>query len=88
VRRVTPGYFQTVDLALADGRLLLEQDATTAPAVSVINAAAAARFFPGRSPLGAQLQLYGAPRTIVTQRSDARLDRSRRSPALRWAWSV
>jgi putative ABC transport system permease protein len=65
VRRVTPGYFQTVDLALANGRLLLEQDATTAPAVSVINAAAAARFFPGRSPLGAQIQLFGAPRTIV-----------------------
>jgi putative ABC transport system permease protein len=65
VRRVTPGYFQTVDLALTNGRLLLEQDATTAPAVSVINAAAAARFFPGRNPLGAQIQLYGAPRTIV-----------------------
>jgi len=65
VRRVTPGYFQTVDLALTTGRLFSEQDATTAPAVSVINTAAAARFFPQRNPIGAQLQLYGAARTIV-----------------------
>jgi putative ABC transport system permease protein len=65
VRRVSPGYFRTVDLALASGRLLAEQDGTTAPRVSVINAAAAERFFPGRNPLGAQIQLYGAAHTIV-----------------------
>jgi putative ABC transport system permease protein len=65
VRRATPGYFQTVGLALVQGRLLADQDGTTAPTVSVINEAAAERFFAGRNPLGAQIQLYGAPRTIV-----------------------
>jgi len=65
VRRVTPGYFATVGLGLTSGRLLDDRDETAAPAVAVINDAAAARFFTGRNPIGAQVQMYGAPRTIV-----------------------
>jgi putative ABC transport system permease protein len=65
VRRVTPGYFQTVELAALEGRLFSDQDGTAAPAVSIINRQAADRFFQGRNPLGAQVQLYGAARTIV-----------------------
>ena len=65
VRRVTAGYFPTVGLTLSSGRFLSDQDGTSSPAVSVINRAAADRFFAGRDPLGAQIQLYGSPRTIV-----------------------
>jgi predicted permease len=65
VRRVTAGYFQTVGLTLSSGRLLSDRDGTSSPAVSVINRAAADRFFAGRDPLGAEIQLYGSPRTIV-----------------------
>ncbi len=65
VRRVTPSYFQTLGLQLAEGRSLADADSTAAAPVSVINRAAAERFFPGRSPLGAQIQLYGVARTIV-----------------------
>jgi putative ABC transport system permease protein len=72
VRRVTPGYFRTVGLALLRGRLVEHRDATSAPAVLVINQAAARRFFPGRDPLGAQIQFWGAARTIVGVVADER----------------
>ncbi len=65
VRRVTPGYFRTVGLALVRGRLLQDSDSTTAPAAALINAAAARRFFASRDPIGAQIRLWGAARTIV-----------------------
>src|SRR4029453_12778513 len=65
VRRVTAGYFRTVGLTLTSGRFLSAQDSPSSPAVSVINRAAADRFFAGRDPLGAQIQLFGSARTIV-----------------------
>lgn len=65
LRRVTPGYFRTVGLRLERGRLLADSDATEAPAVAVINQAAAHQFFPNRDPLGAQLRFWGTSRTIV-----------------------
>jgi putative ABC transport system permease protein len=65
VRRVTAGYFRTVGLPLVRGRLFSNQDATDAPPVCLINEASAARFFGGRDPIGSQISLYGAARTIV-----------------------
>jgi predicted permease len=65
VRRVTAGYFDTVGLRLADGRLFTEGDTTRASAVSLINRSAAERFFPGRDPIGAELSLWGTDRRIV-----------------------
>jgi putative ABC transport system permease protein len=64
-RAVTPGYFQTVGLPLLSGRLLRDSDGTTSAPVVLINEAAARQFFPGRSPLGAQLRYWGMTRTIV-----------------------
>lgn len=65
VRRVTPGYFATVGLPLARGRLLADSDTTAAAPVAVINRAAAERFFRAREPLGARIAFWGTPRTIV-----------------------
>jgi putative ABC transport system permease protein len=65
IRRVTPGYFRTVDLKLVRGRLLRDADGTSAPAVVLINQAAAERFFKDREPLGARIGFWGAARTIV-----------------------
>jgi putative ABC transport system permease protein len=65
VRRVTPGYFRTVGLPLVRGRLFSDQDATPAAPVCLVNEASAARFFGDRDPIGAQISLYGAARTIV-----------------------
>jgi predicted permease len=65
VRRVTPAYFRTVGLQVARGRAFEPGDGTRAPRVALVNEAAAARFFAGRDPVGAQLRLYGAAWTIV-----------------------
>jgi putative ABC transport system permease protein len=72
VRRVTPGYFKTVGLALLQGRLVEERDGTGAPAVLVIDQAAARRFFPASDPIGAKIQFWGAARTIVGVVADER----------------
>ena len=65
VRRMTPGYLATVELALRRGRALDERDATSAPPVVLINEAAVAQYFPDREPLGQQLQMWGALRSVV-----------------------
>jgi putative ABC transport system permease protein len=65
IRRVTPGYFRTVGLALVRGRLLQDGDTTDAPAVALINEAAARRFFGESDPLGHQIRFWGTARTIV-----------------------
>ena len=65
LRRVSPGYFDTVGVPLVHGRLLRESDATTSAPVVLINEIAAQRFFAGRDPVGAQMRFWGAARTIV-----------------------
>jgi putative ABC transport system permease protein len=65
IRGVTSGYFRTVGLQLVRGRLLQDSDTTTATPVTLINEAAARRFFEGRDPLGAQIRFWGTARTIV-----------------------
>jgi predicted permease len=65
IRRVTPGYFRTLSVPLAEGRLLGDGDTTAAAPVVVINGAARQRFFGDRNPLGQQLRFWGVTRTIV-----------------------
>lgn len=65
VRFVTPGYFDTVGLALKRGRLFDGGDDVQAPAVAVINEAAARRLFPGDNPLGQRLAYWGSERRIL-----------------------
>ena len=72
IRRVTPGYFKTVGLPFARGRLLQDTDGTTDAAVLLVNAAAARRFFGGRDPIGAQVRFWGAARTVVGVVADER----------------
>lgn len=65
VRRATSGYFPTLRIPLVRGRLIEDGDTTDAPRVVLINEAAASRFFSRQDPIGQQIDLYGAPRTIV-----------------------
>ena len=65
MRQVSPGYFRTLRLPLRRGRVLEDRDGTAAPAVAVINEAAAERFFATSDPIGQQLAFWGARRTIV-----------------------
>ena len=49
---VSANYLRTIDVPLRRGRLLDRHDTAKAPAVAVINEAAAQRFWPGEDPIG------------------------------------
>jgi predicted permease len=52
---VTPGYFDTLGIALRQGRDFTERDDTSAPRVLVVNEAFARRFFPGENAIGKRI---------------------------------
>jgi predicted permease len=72
VRRVSPGYVDAVRLPLLRGRGLTDADDTSAPAVTVVNAAAVRRYFPNADPIGQQIFLWGTLRTVVGVVGDER----------------
>ncbi|MGN6391591.1 MAG: ABC transporter permease [Gemmatimonadales bacterium] len=51
----SPSYFETLGMPLVQGRLFEASDRAGAPAVALVNQAAAHRYFGGRSPLGARI---------------------------------
>ncbi len=65
VRQVSPEYFRTLRVPLISGRVFADSDAPKAPAVVLINSAAAHRLFENRDPLGQQVGFWGTSRTIV-----------------------
>lgn len=65
LRAVSPEYFATVAVPLLHGRLLSPRDDADAPAVLLINEAAARRFFPGADPVGKRIAFWGTSREIV-----------------------
>ena len=73
VRKVSPGYFETVRLGVLSGRALSDADASDAEPVAVINRAAAERFFADSEPIGQQIRFWGTSRTIVGVVSNERL---------------
>jgi putative ABC transport system permease protein len=58
---VSPEYFRTMGIGLAEGRYLTEQDREGAQPVVVVDDTLASRFFPGGSALGKRLRLGGGP---------------------------
>jgi predicted permease len=73
VNAVTPGYFSTVGMRLLAGRALQEGDTATAPKVTVINAAAARRYFGDpRRAVGRRLGMRTLDTEIVGVVDDAR----------------
>ena len=56
VRIVAPKYFETMKIALLEGRFLDERDSEDGPKTSVINETMARRYFKDRSPLGQIIQ--------------------------------
>jgi predicted permease len=65
VRPVTPGYFATLGIPLLRGRPLTDRDGPDAPAVVLINDAAAKRYFPGADPIGQRIRFWGVSREVV-----------------------
>jgi predicted permease len=73
---VTPGYFSALAVPLLAGRDFGEGDTAPTPAVVVINERLARRYWSGADPVasavGARLDLWGEPRTIVGVVGDVR----------------
>ena len=74
IRRVSAGYFETVQLPVRVGRAFEKRDGPTDPSVSIINETLARRFFEGREPLGQQIRLWGGARTIIGVVKDERIN--------------
>jgi putative ABC transport system permease protein len=71
VRRVTPDYHNALKIPIRTGRLFNASDLTGAPAVAIINDAAARKYFPGENPIGRPVPVDGN-RTIVGIVGDVR----------------
>ncbi|MCI0490153.1 MAG: ABC transporter permease [Blastocatellia bacterium] len=52
----TPGYFETMKIALLSGRAFTQQDGMESPGVAVINQTLAKRFFPDEDPIGKRIK--------------------------------
>jgi putative ABC transport system permease protein len=55
VRVVDPGYFQTMRIAVREGRSFTERDTLDAPHVAVINETMARKYWPGQDPIGKRI---------------------------------
>jgi predicted permease len=62
---VSPGYFATMGIPLAEGREFTEADNETGPLVAVVNEFMAAKYWRGRSPVGSRLQVKGRWMQVV-----------------------
>jgi putative ABC transport system permease protein len=62
---VWPGYFQTIEAELIDGRCLDESDSANSSPVAIINQTLARRIAPGESAVGKHIQAQNAWRKIV-----------------------
>ncbi len=71
VSAVSGDYARTLGTPIIRGRMISDDDVATAPFVTVINEALARKYFPGKDPLGRQINLGGKdtgmiqPYTIV-----------------------
>ena len=67
---VTPGYFRTLGIPLLRGRDVAATDVAAAPNVVIVSASAAARYWPGRDPIGQRI-------VVATQRAPGGRDELR-----------
>jgi len=76
VETVTPNYFNTLNIALRDGRLLSDTDGAESPQVAVVSESLARRYFPGENPLGRHIggktEAEGGWMTVVGVVDDVR----------------
>ena len=56
---VSPGYFETLHIPLIEGRDFSARDDASAPGAIIINEIVARRFWPGQSPLGRRITIFG-----------------------------
>jgi predicted permease len=72
---VSPGYFETLDIAIKRGRGLLESDREGAVLAVVVNETMAKRFWPDQDPLGKRFKFFGDQefRQVVGVAEDTKL---------------
>ena len=63
--QVGPGYFATIGIPLVSGREFTRSDNETAAPVAIVNETLAARYWPGKNPVGERLQAKGKWMQIV-----------------------
>ena len=78
-------YFEAMGIPVLAGRTFVEREfmAPNPPAI-IINDVAARLFFPGRNPVGAHVELFGAPREIVGVVQGTRDVRLEAAPEPQW----
>lgn len=64
-RRVSPGYLNTMGIALLQGRMLSRRDNGDAPLVILIDETLAHQYWPGQNPIGRRMRLWGQFREVV-----------------------
>jgi len=79
--RVGPDYFETLGIPLVAGRVIDARDRTNAPAVVVINEAAAAAAFGAQPALGRSLKIFNRDSEIVGVVRDAKAVNVRQAAA-------
>jgi putative ABC transport system permease protein len=62
---VSPGYFAAMEIPLKRGRAFDSHDDLHAPAVAMISAAAAARYWPGRGAVGERIRIFDTTATEI-----------------------
>ena len=74
VQFVSPGFFQTLGIALKRGRGFIEQDTMKSLPVAVINESMARKYWGEQNPLGERIHIYMTSFTIVGIAGDVRQD--------------
>jgi predicted permease len=62
---VSDGYFEAMRIKLAGGRLFTTSDTAVSPKVAVIDERLAAKFWPGRDPIGRRLYRPTSPKDLL-----------------------
>jgi predicted permease len=71
---ITPDYFRVLNIRVVSGRAFTREDLTGRPAVAIVSASTARRFWPDQDPVGLHIRFVGEPgwHTIVGVVSDIR----------------
>ncbi|MHC1766606.1 MAG: ABC transporter permease [Verrucomicrobiia bacterium] len=62
---VSPGYFDTLQIPLLDGRDFRDSDNHESLKVAIINENMARRFWPGQNPIGRKFQMWRGEMTVI-----------------------
>ncbi len=73
LRFVTPGFFATLGIPIVQGRDVSEVDTRDAPAVAVVSASFARRYWPGQDPLGRRFIVASQERAVAGVVGDVRV---------------